>query len=182
MTGFVARRLLLLFPVLLGVTVIVFLVMSLIPGDAATAILGTFATPENVAKLRGEMGLNQPVPVRYLIWLTDLLHGDFGQSYILHRPVIDELMDRLPPTLLLAGTSLVLCSLTGIVLGIIAAIRQNRWEDRAITVFVLIGVSTPSFWFGMLLILWFAVRLAWLPPAACRRCSGRAARARSRAT
>ena len=163
MAGFIGRRLLLLVPVLLGVTVIVFLVMALIPGDAATAMLGTFATPENLAQLRSEMGLNQPAPIRYLFWLFNLLHGDFGRSYTLHRPVLDELLDRLPPTFLLAGASLVLCSVAGIALGIVAAIRQDRWEDRLITVVVLLGVSTPSFWLGMLLILWFAVRLAWLP-------------------
>jgi peptide/nickel transport system permease protein len=163
MTAFILKRLLLLVPVLLGVTVIVFVVMWLVPGDPATSLLGTFATPENLAKVRAELGLNQPMPVRYAIWLAGALHGDLGQSYILHRPVADELMDRLPPTLLLAGTSLVLCSIAGILLGIVAAVRQNGWEDRVITVAVLLGVSTPSFWLGMLLILWFAVDLAWLP-------------------
>ncbi len=163
MAGFVLKRLLLLVPVLLGVTVIVFVVMWLVPGDPATSLLGTFATPENVAKVRAELGLNQPMPVRYAIWLANVLHGDLGQSYILHRPVADELMDRLPPTLLLAGAALVLCSIAGILLGIVAAVRQNGWEDRVITVAVLLGVSTPSFWLGMLLILWFAVDLAWLP-------------------
>ena len=163
MAGFVLKRLLLLVPVLLGVTVIVFVVMWLVPGDPATSLLGTFATPENVAKVRAELGLNQPMPVRYAIWLANVLHGNLGQSYILHRPVADELMDRLPPTLLLAGAALVLCSIAGILLGIVAAVRQNGWEDRVITVAVLLGVSTPSFWLGMLLILWFAVDLAWLP-------------------
>jgi peptide/nickel transport system permease protein len=163
MAGFILKRVLLLVPVLLGVTVIVFVVMWLVPGDPATSLLGTFATPENVAKVRAELGLNQPMPVRYAIWLADVLHGNFGQSYILHRPVADELMDRLPPTLLLAGAALVLCSVAGILLGIVAAVRQNGWEDRVITVAVLLGVSTPSFWLGMLLILWFAVDLAWLP-------------------
>ena len=163
MTGFILKRLGLLLPVLFGVSVIVFLVMAMIPGDTATAILGTFATPANVAKLRAELGLNQPMPVRYVIWLDGVLHGNFGQSYILHRPVLDELMDRLPPTLLLAGASLLLCSLVGILLGVAAAVRQNAWQDKLITVVVLFGVSTPSFWLGMLLILWFAVDLAWLP-------------------
>ena len=163
MAGFILKRLLLLVPVLLGVTVIVFVVMWLVPGDPATSLLGTFATPENVAKVRAELGLNQPMPVRYAIWVANVLHGDLGQSYILHRPVADELMDRLPPTLLLAGAALVLCSIAGILLGIVAAVRQNGWEDRVITVAVLLGVSTPSFWLGMLLILWFAVNLAWLP-------------------
>jgi peptide/nickel transport system permease protein len=157
------KRLLMLPPVLLGVTVIVFLVMALIPGDPAMAILGTYATPENLAQVRLELGLNHPLPIRYLFWLNALLHGNLGWSYILHKPVLDEVMARLGPTMLLAGASLVLCAIVGIPLGIIAAVRQNAWEDKLITVTVLVGVSTPSFWLGMLLILWFAVRLQWLP-------------------
>jgi peptide/nickel transport system permease protein len=163
MGGYLLKRLLMLPPVLLGVTVIVFLVMALIPGDPAMAILGTYATPENLAQVRLELGLNHPLPIRYLFWLNAVLHGNLGWSYILHKPVLDEVMARLGPTMLLAGASLVLCALVGIPLGIIAAVRQNAWEDKLITVTVLIGVSTPSFWLGMLLILWFAVRLQWLP-------------------
>jgi peptide/nickel transport system permease protein len=163
MGAYLVKRLLMLPPVLLGVTVIVFLVMALIPGDPAMAILSTYATPANLAQVRLELGLNHPLPIRYLFWLNALLHGNLGWSYILHKPVLDEVMARLGPTMLLAGASLVLCSIIGIPLGIIAAVRQNAWEDKLITVTVLVGVSTPSFWLGMLLILWFAVRLQWLP-------------------
>jgi len=163
MGAYLVKRLLMLPPVLLGVTVIVFLVMALIPGDPAMAILGTYATPQNLAQVRLELGLNHPLPIRYLFWLNAVLHGDLGWSYILHKPVLDEVMARLGPTMLLAGASLVLCAIIGIPLGIIAAVRQNAWEDKLITVTVLVGVSTPSFWLGMLLILWFAVRLQWLP-------------------
>jgi peptide/nickel transport system permease protein len=163
MGSYLVKRLLMLPPVLLGVTVIVFLVMALIPGDPALAILGTYATPANLAQVRLELGLNHPLPIRYLFWLNALLHGNLGWSYILHKPVLDEVMARLGPTMLLAGASLVLCAIIGIPLGIIAAVRQNAWEDKLITVTVLVGVSTPSFWLGMLLILWFAVRLQWLP-------------------
>ena len=163
MGSYLVKRLLMLPPVLLGVTVIVFLVMALIPGDPALAILGTYATPANLAQVRVELGLNHPLPIRYLFWLSALLHGNLGWSYILHKPVLDEVMARLGPTMLLAGASLVICAIIGIPLGIIAAVRQNAWEDKLITVTVLVGVSTPSFWLGMLLILWFAVRLQWLP-------------------
>jgi peptide/nickel transport system permease protein len=159
----ILRRLLLVVPVLFGVSVIVFLVISLIPGDPARAILGTFATPENIADVTHQLGLDRPLPIQYLIWVGRLLQGDLGRSYILHKPVMDEVMTRLFPTLLLAGTALALASLGGILLGIIAAVRQNAWPDKLITVSVLIGISTPSFWLGMLLILWFGVRLAWLP-------------------
>jgi len=157
------RRLLLMVPVLFGVTVIVFLVISLIPGDPAKAILGTFATPENIARVNHDLGLDRALPIQYFIWLGNLLHGDFGRSYILHRPVLDEVLDRLFPTLLLAGAALVLSSAVGLSLGIIAAIRQNGWQDKLITVAVLVGISTPSFWLGILLIFWFGVRLSILP-------------------
>jgi peptide/nickel transport system permease protein len=163
MRNYILRRLLLMVPVLFGITVSVFLVIWLIPGEPAKAILGTFATPENVAKLNHDLGLDRPLPVQYLIWLGNVLSGDFGRSYILHRPVIDEVLDRLFPTLLLAGAALILSSVFGVLLGIVAAIRQNGWQDKLITVTVLIGISTPSFWLGILLIFWFAVRLAWFP-------------------
>ncbi|WP_158818940.1 ABC transporter permease [Methylocapsa sp. S129] len=163
MPGLIFRRLLMVVPVLLGVSVIVFLVISLIPGDPARAILGTFATPENIADVTRQLGLDQPLPIQYVVWVSHLLHGDLGRSYILHKPVMDEIMARLFPTLLLAGAALVMASAGGILLGIVAAVRQNEWPDKLITISVLIGISTPSFWLGMLLILWFGVRLAWLP-------------------
>ena len=163
MLAYAIRRLLLIVPVLFGITIVVFLVISLIPGDPAHAILGTFATPENVKELNRQLGLDKPLPEQYLIWIGNVLGGDFGRSYVLHRPVIAEILDRLFPTLLLAGTALVLSSVLGILFGIIAAIRQNGWQDKLITVTVLVGISTPSFWLGILLIFWFGVRLAWLP-------------------
>jgi peptide/nickel transport system permease protein len=163
MLNYAFHRLLLMAPVLFGVTVVVFLVISLIPGDPAHAILGTFATPENVKELKAALGLDKPLPEQYVIWISHVLAGDFGRSYVLHRPVIVEIGDRLFPTLLLAGTALVLSSVFGILFGIIAAVRQNGWQDKLITVTVLIGISTPSFWLGILLIFWFGVRLAWLP-------------------
>jgi peptide/nickel transport system permease protein len=150
-------------PVLFGVSVIVFLVISLIPGYPARAILGTFATPANVAEVTKQLGLDKPLPVQYVIWIDNLLHGDLGRSYILHKPVVDEIMARLFPTLLLAGAALVLASVFGILLGILAAVGQNGVSDRLITVVALLGISTPSFWLGMLFIFWFGVRLAWLP-------------------
>jgi peptide/nickel transport system permease protein len=163
MAGLILRRLAMVIPVLFGVSVIVFLVISLIPGDPARAILGTFATPDNIADVTRQLGLDQPLPIQYIVWLGRLLHGDLGRSYILHKPVLDEVMAHLFPTLLLAGTALVLASLGGILLGIVAAVHQNGWPDKLITVTVLVGISTPSFWLGMLLILWFAVRLEWFP-------------------
>jgi len=163
MGSYILRRCAMMAPVLFGVTIIVFLVISLIPGDPAKAILGTFATPENMAQLRHDLGLDQSLPAQYVIWLGHVLRGDLGRSFILHKPVMEEVLDRLLPTLLLAGTALVLASLVGSLLGIVAAVRQNAWQDKLITIAALIGISTPSFWLGILMIFLFGVRLAWLP-------------------
>jgi peptide/nickel transport system permease protein len=161
--AYIARRLLLLIPVLFGISVIVFLVISLIPGDPATAILGAFATPDNVARINRELGLDRPLPVQYLTWLTGVLEGDLGRSYSLNRPVADEVAERFLPTIILAGAALFLCTLFGLLGGVIAAVKQYGWQDKLITLVVLIGISTPSFFLGILLILWFAVGLGWFP-------------------
>ena len=160
---YVLKRVLAVVPVLLGLTVVVFAIMALIPGDPATAILGSYATPENVAKLNRDLGLDKPLVQQYLIWLENLLHGDFGRSYSLNRPVLDEVRERFSATLILAGAALVLCTLWGLLIGIWTAARQYGWTDRLLTFVVLIGISVPSFWLGLLLILLFAVELRWLP-------------------
>ncbi|MFW6388072.1 MAG: ABC transporter permease [bacterium] len=172
MYRYIARRLVMMVPVLLGISVIVFMIMELIPGDAAQAILGSYATPENLLRVRRELGLDQPLVARYFIWLGNILQGDFGRSYILQRPVLDELLDRLGPTLLLAGTSLMLASVFGIVAGLVAAIKQFRWQDALLTTVVLIGISTPSFWLGLMLTLVFAVDLGWFPVSGMSRVVG----------
>lgn len=163
MAAYLAKRLLAAIPVLLGLSVIVFLIMALIPGDPATAILGAYATPENVATLNRQLGLDQPLPSQYLIWLGNILQGDFGRSYALNRPVLDEVLERFQATLILAGTALVLASLLGLLAGVVSAVRQYGWTDRLVTFAVLIGISTPSFFLGLLLILFFAVGSRWFP-------------------
>jgi peptide/nickel transport system permease protein len=163
MTAYAARRLLLLVPVLLGVTLVVFGVMSLVPGDPALAILGPYATPERLADLRAELALDRPWPLRYLHWLGGLARGDLGHSVSLELPVLDAVLARLGPTLLLAGAALVVGTALGLAAGLIAALRHNRLTDRLVTLAVLIGISMPSFWLGLLLILLFGVWLGWLP-------------------
>ncbi|HET7411621.1 MAG TPA: ABC transporter permease [Pararhizobium sp.] len=163
MAVYILKRLLAAIPVLFGMTIIVFLIMKLIPGDPATAILGSYATPENVARLNAELGLDKPMLQQYLIWLGNILHGDFGRSYSLNKPVIDEVLGRFAATLILAGTALVLCSIFGLIAGIISAVRQFGWADRILTFIVLIGISTPSFFLGLLLILFFAVKIRLFP-------------------
>lgn len=163
MTDYVLKRLLLAIPVLIGITVIVFLVMALIPGDPATAILGSYATPENVEKLNRDLGLDKPLVRRYLIWLGNMLQGDFGTSFALNRPVLEEVLERFNATLVLAGTAFLLCSVLGVAAGVVSAANQFGPADRAITFAVLLGISIPSFFLGMTLILTFAVNLRWFP-------------------
>lgn len=171
MAGYVLRRLLAVIPVLLGLTLVVFLIMEAIPGDTATAILGSYATPDNVARLNRELGLEGPLPARYLSWLGNMLQGDFGQSYSLDRPVLDEVWERFRATLLLAGVSFALCAGLGLLAGVVSAARQYGAADRAITFAVLLGISVPSFFLGMMLILLFGVELQWFPVSGMSRLS-----------
>ena len=157
------KRILYAFPVLLGVTFIVFLIISLIPGDPATAILGSYATPENVENLNRQLGLDKPFFQRYLIWLINILQGDFGTSYSLNRPVIDEVVERFQATLILSGSSFLICSIIGIFFGIISSALQYSFFDKIITFSVILGISIPSFFLGMMMILLFTVELKLLP-------------------
>ncbi|MBC7141080.1 MAG: ABC transporter permease, partial [Rhodobacteraceae bacterium] len=114
MGGYIVKRLVSAVPVLLGITVIVFTIMALIPGDPATAILGSYATPENVERLNRELGLDRPLVSQYFIWLGNLAQGDLGRSFALNRPVLDEVLERFSATLVLAGAAFVLCAVTSI--------------------------------------------------------------------
>ena len=159
----IARRLLAAIPVLLGLTIIVFAIMAMIPGDPATAILGSYATPENVERLNRQLGLDRSLPEQYLVWLSNVVQGDLGRSYALNRPVLDEVLERLSATLLLAGTALVLASIAGVLAGVVSAVRQYGLADKVLTFLVLVGISTPAFWLGLLMILLFAVRWQLFP-------------------
>ena len=161
--AYIGRRLLLTVPVLFGLTIIVFFIMAMIPGDPALAILGSYATPENVAQVNQQLGLDKPLVQQYTTWLGNVLQGDFGRSYRQNREVLDIIGERFGATLILAGTALVLCSIFGMLVGIISAVRQYGWADKILTLIVLIGISTPAFWLGLLLIMLFAVQLRWLP-------------------
>ena len=163
MGSYIGKRLLAAIPVILGLSVIVFLVMKLIPGDPAQALLGSYATPDNVARINRALGLDRSWPEQYFIWIGNLLQGDFGRSYILNRPVLDEVLERFGATLILAGAALVICSVLGILAGVAAAVRQYGWTDRIVTFFVLIGISMPAFWLGLIFILLFAVQWRLLP-------------------
>ncbi|MBX3529584.1 MAG: ABC transporter permease [Rhizobiaceae bacterium] len=160
---FVARRLLSAIPVLAVVSVITFLLMWLIPGDISAELGGTEATPEILERIREQFGLNKPILERAAQWYGALFQGDLGHSYLLNRSVADAVFERLPVTLSLAALGLVLASVFGVLLGILAAVRHNSWVDQSSMVGALIGLSIPDFWFGLVLIIVFGVLLGWLP-------------------
>lgn len=163
MGAYLLGRLTGLVPVLIGLSLIVFLIMALIPGDPALAILGPYATPDSLARVRAELGLDRSLPVQYAAWLGHVLTGDLGRSHSLNRPVLDEVGERFAATLVLAGAALVLAALIGLLVGIVAAVRQGGTADRLATLAVLVGISMPSFWLGLLLILLVSVRWRLLP-------------------
>lgn len=161
----IIRRLLTLVPVLAVVAVVVFMLIHLAPGDPAAVMAGNEASPERIQQLRHQMGLDRPLPEQFLSWVTSVLRGDLGESYFLSQPVTLSLMQRIEPTGLLTLYALVFSIVIGLPAGIIAAMNRNTWIDRLTMVTALGGVCIPSFWFGILLILLFAVSLRWLPAA-----------------
>ena len=156
-------RLLQLIPVLFGISLIVFLSLAFLPGDPAQAILGAYATPDNVEALRTQMGLDQSLPIRYFTWLSHLFQGDMGQSYSLNKPVLEELGFRLGPTLLLAGAALLIAIIASLLAGVAMAVYQFGWVDRILSIIVVLGISLPAFWLAMMVILLFAVEWMWFP-------------------
>lgn len=163
MYKYIFRRLLLLIPVILGVTFIVFSIMYLTPGDPAQIILGESAPPEKVAQLREEMGLNDPFIVQYFRFVKNGLKGDFGRSYSTRRPVFSEIFARFPATLKLTIAGVLVAIIIGIPVGIISATRQYSLFDNVSMIGALLGVSMPNFWFGLMLVLVFSVMLGWFP-------------------
>ncbi|KJD40608.1 MULTISPECIES: nickel ABC transporter permease [Paenibacillus] len=143
-----------------------FCLLKLVPGDPVRSILrvdDVAVSNQQIADMRSQLGLDQPLPVQYGKWLVQLLQLDFGQSYLTHRPVLTEFIEKLPYTLLLTGGSLFIMLLIALPLGTLSALYRNRWIDSASRVFALIGSSIPSFWLGLLFIEWFAVKLRILP-------------------
>ena len=163
MGPFLARRLLHLGPVLLGVSLIVFLVLHLAPGDPAEVMLGANANKEDLARLRTQLGLDQPLYVQYLTWISHVARGDLGRSLWMKRPVLGEVLERFKATLLLTGSALLLSTLGGIALGIASATRANSLLDRLSGVASLFGASMPVFWLGIVLMVIFSLWLGWLP-------------------
>ena len=163
MGGILVRRLLGAVPILVIVSLITFAMIHLIPGDPAAAIAGMSATPEQIVNIRRNLGLDQPLLSQLWAWYANLLHGDLGRSLLLGQPVVQATMVRLPVTLALSGYALVLTLLIGLASGILAALRRNTWVDQAAMVFAMLGISLPSFYLGLLMIIVFGVDLRWLP-------------------
>jgi peptide/nickel transport system permease protein len=164
MIRYVAYRLLLAVPVLFGISLVVFLLIQMIPGDVVSALLGMRTSPEAAAALRRMFGLDQPLPVQYARWAGAILRGDLGHSLRTGLPVSYLLASRLVVTAELAGLGVLLAVLFGMPLGVIAALRQNTTTDYVATSGALVGLSMPDFWLGTLLVLVFSIRLRWLPP------------------
>lgn len=163
MTAFLVRRLLLLVPTLAGVTAAAFLMLHLTPGDPVTLMLGEFASRGEVARLRAELGLDRPLLVQYLRYLDRTLHGDLGRSIRSHRPVVDEIADRFPSTLQLAVAAMTVAVGAALPLGVVAATARFPLVDSIVMVSALVGLSMPTFWSGLLLILVFSLVLGWFP-------------------
>ncbi|TME91230.1 MAG: ABC transporter permease, partial [Chloroflexi bacterium] len=163
MQRYLLQRLVLVVLVLLGVSVLIFVVTRLTPGDPARVMLGPRATEQQLEQLRVAYGLDQPVYVQYVSWLSHIAHGDLGESIQLHRPVANEVAERFRATLILAIAAGVVAFGLGITFGVVAAVRANSVLDHALMSVALLGISLPPFWIGLIFIITFSLLLRWLP-------------------
>jgi peptide/nickel transport system permease protein len=162
---FIIRRILQTIPVLLGVSLVVFLIMQMVPGDPATLLAGEGATKHTIEMIRHQLGLDRPIIYQYFDYVINAAQGDFGESLRNNRPVLDEIMVRLPITLELALASIFITVVLGMVAGIISATKQYSFADISIMIVALLGISLPSFWFGLMLIYFFSINLHLFPVA-----------------
>ena len=163
MYKYIIKRILMMIPVIIGVSLLVFLVLKMTPGDPARVVAGSEADEATVEMIREELGLNKPVMQQYVDYMIGLLHGDMGESYVNGKPVLDEIAARLPTTFALALASVLVAVIIGIPLGIISATKQYSILDYISTIFALAGVAMPNFWLGLMLILFFSLHLGILP-------------------
>jgi peptide/nickel transport system permease protein/oligopeptide transport system permease protein len=163
--AFIIRRLVLSIPTLIGVMIVVFLLLYVAPGDPVQDMVGERADAETIARLRKELHLDEPLPKQFVSYAGGVLKGDLGNSYITQRPIIKDIRERFPKTLLLAGTAMLLASILGITIGVLSARNPGGWFDRLGLGFAYLGISFPVYWVGLILILIFAVTLRWLPPS-----------------
>jgi peptide/nickel transport system permease protein/oligopeptide transport system permease protein len=168
MLSYTLRRLLLLIPVFLAVSVIIFAIIHLIPGDPVDSLLKVGSGPEQRAVIEARYGLDRPLPVKYAIWLGNVLTGDLGTAIVGRRPVLDLVMQALPHSLALGGLALLFSTVVGIILGVVAALNRDKLADQTIMTGVLLGSTVPSFWLGLLMILAFSVHFQWFPVSGAR--------------
>jgi peptide/nickel transport system permease protein len=163
MTSYIVKRLAGMALVLLLVSLLSFAIIALVPGDPAAAFADASASPAQLARIRHELGLDQPIGLQMLAWYGRLLHGNLGHSILLNRSVAAALAERLPVTLSLTGLALAAALIAGIAAGALAAVHRARWPDQTVMAAALLGLSVPDFWLGLMLIILFAVKLGWLP-------------------
>ncbi|MDQ8172359.1 MAG: ABC transporter permease [Gemmatimonadota bacterium] len=163
MLPLLARRLLLSLPTLAGVLVVVFLLLYVAPGDPVQAMVGERADPATIARLRADLHLDEPLPTQFGYYASGVLRGDLGRSYVTNRPIVRDIAERFPRTLLLATAAMLLATITGVTIGVLASLRPNGWFDRIALAVTYLGISFPVYWIGLLLIVLFAVTLRWLP-------------------
>jgi peptide/nickel transport system permease protein len=162
-TGTIVRRFVLVVPVLLGISLIVFMMMHLAPGDPAEAMLGPLRTDATLAKVRHELGLDQPLPVQYINWIGKAITGDLGNSIRLNRPVLPEVMTRFRDSAMLGLVAFTIATIVGLLAGMVSAVKRGSFVDQLVTVTTVVGLAMPPFYLGMLLIVVFSVKLGWLP-------------------
>jgi peptide/nickel transport system permease protein/oligopeptide transport system permease protein len=163
MIKYIIKRLISIIPVLIGISLLLFFMLRMLPGDPAQVLAGQMATPEEVENIRHQLGLDKPIHLQYAVFFGRLMHFDLGRSARTQSPVSKEIWARLPNTLLLAVTAISLAILFGIPAGIISAVRQYTWIDYLITSGALFGISMPVFWLGLMLVVIFSILLQWLP-------------------
>ena len=161
--AFTLRRLLLLIPTLVGVSLLTFALSRIVPGDQARLAAGAQATPEMYQQIREEFGLDKPLPTQYLDYVRGIVTGDWGRSILSRRPVLEDLQTYWPATLELVLVAMVIATAVGVPLGVLSAVRADRPSDQVARIVSLLGVSVPAFWLAVLLQLFFALRLGWLP-------------------
>lgn len=163
MIRYILKRIVLIIPVVIGITLFIYLLLDFAPGDPVSTILGTDATPEQVAEVRRELGLDQNVLVRYVTYMSSAVQGDLGTSWVNSRPVLNEFLERFPNTLALAFSALAITIVFGLSFGTIAAVRQNKPIDGITLILALLFASMPTFWFGLMMQLLFALKLNLFP-------------------